>query len=363
MEHRQYGTRTRVRVLSFLTAGIVVLGGFAVQGHVQAAQYRHLLDKTYEYAFAELTTAVSELDATLQKGVYATSPNLFSSLCAEAFSKALAAQTALGSLPYGNVELEQTASFLAKTGDYTMSLSHSAANGLTKEQRETLRALSERASSLCQTLQALETDLYAGTVSLEDLNEVQARLSQATEDGNQNIAGSSFQNIESEFPELPTLIYDGPFSDHIADRIPRMLDGHEQVNRDEAKARAAAFFDLAPALFSPTSEGAGRIPTWGFSAVVDGGELSVEVTKQGGQVLEVLSARPVGTPTLSREEATALAQAFLKRNGYPEMEQTYFIDQGNILTINFAPSKNQILCYPDLLKVSVALDNGGDRRL
>ncbi|MFQ9916206.1 MAG: hypothetical protein ACLRWQ_07275 [Flavonifractor plautii] len=53
---------------------------------------------------------------------YATSPELFSALCAQAYSKALAAQSALGELPYGNVELEQTAAFLAKTGDYAMAL-------------------------------------------------------------------------------------------------------------------------------------------------------------------------------------------------------------------------------------------------
>lgn len=351
-------TRARVRLVSFLTAGILVLAGFAIQGRMQANRYRRLLDKTYEYAFAQLTTSVSGLDAALQKGVYATSPTLLSSLCTDAFSQALSAQTALGSLPYGNVELEQTAAFLAKTGDYAMALSRCAGQGLSGEQRETLRALSGQASSLSQTLHALETDLYAGTVSLEDLDEAQSRLSQATEDGAPNTAGSSFQEIEHEFPELPTLIYDGPFSDHIADRSPRMLEGAEAVSRDEARARAAAFFGLSPALFTPESDGAGRIPTWSFSAAVDGGTLWVEVTKQGGQVLEVLSDRPLGPAVLSRERAVSKARDFLSRNGYPDLTETYFIDQGNALTINFAPEENGVLCYPDLIKVTVALDSG-----
>ena len=266
-------TRGKVRAATFLTAGVVVLGGFAIQGQVRAAQYQHLLNKTYEYAFAELSTSVSQLDTALQKGIYATSPQLFSSLCTEAFRSALAAQTALGSLPYGNVELEGTATFLAKTGDYTMSLSRASAQGLSEEQRATLAALSQRASALCQTLQSLESDLYSGTLRLGDLAQVQERLSQATETGGQTTAGSSFQEIEQECSELPTLIYDGPFSDHLADRTPRMLEGQPQVSREDARSAAAGWLGQEPQLFTPVSDGAGVLPSWGFSAQVDGGEL------------------------------------------------------------------------------------------
>ncbi len=352
-------TRGKVRAATFLTAGVVVLGGFAIQGQVRAAQYQHLLNKTYEYAFAELSTSVSQLDTALQKGIYATSPQLFSSLCTEAFRSALAAQTALGSLPYGNVELEGTATFLAKTGDYTMSLSRASAQGLSEEQRATLAALSQRASALCQTLQSLESDLYSGTLRLGDLAQVQERLSQATETGGQTTAGSSFQEIEQECSELPTLIYDGPFSDHLADRTPRMLEGQPQVSREDARSAAAGWLGQEPQLFTPVSDGAGVLPSWGFSAQVDGGELYVEVTKQGGQLLEILHSRPVGPAQFSREQAAARAKAFLKQLGYPDMAETYFIDQGNILTINFAGKEGDVLCYPDLVKVSVALDNGG----
>ena len=257
------------------------------------------------------------------------------------------------------MELEGTATFLAKTGDYTMSLSRASAQGLSEEQRATLAALSQRASALCQTLQSLESDLYSGTLRLEDLAQVQERLSQATETGGQTTAGSSFQEIEQECSELPTLIYDGPFSDHLADRTPRMLEGQPQVSREDARSAAAGWLGQEPQLFTPVSDGAGVLPSWGFSAQVDGGELYVEVTKQGGQLLEILHSRPVGPAQFSREQAAARATAFLKQLGYPDMAETYFIDQGNILTINFAGKEGDVLCYPDLVKVSVALDNGG----
>lgn len=135
--------RKQVLAASFLAGAFAVTAGFAVQGHARAAQYRRMLDNTYQHAFTELATAAGELDVALRKVTYATSPELFSALCAQAYSKALAAQSALGELPYGNVELEQTAAFLAKTGDYAMALARDAygETACTEAHRETLRGL------------------------------------------------------------------------------------------------------------------------------------------------------------------------------------------------------------------------------
>jgi spore germination protein len=351
--------RRTILAASFLAAAVVVLGGFAIQGHARAAQYRHLLDNGYQHAFSELTTAVGELDVALRKGVCATTPSLFSALCTQVYGKALSAQMALGELPYGNVELEQTASFLAKTGDYAMALSRDAwgESVCTPEQRETLQALSDAAGSLAQTLRSLQSDLYAGSITPEDLAQAQERLSAATEQG-EITAGSAFQTVEADFPEVPSLIYDGPFSEHITNRSPRMLEGGKTFSQDEARAVAANFMGLRPEIFSLTSQGEGKIPTYGFSATVDGGELYVEVTRQGGMVLQVISSRPAGTPTLSRDQAITAAQDFLASRGYPNMVHSYSIHQGDALTIHFAPMQDGVYCYPDLIKVSIALDTG-----
>ena len=244
MQEKTFTRRGKIRAMTFLATGGVVLGGFALQGQLRAAASEALLARHYEYAFSELTAAVSELDTTLQKGQYATSAGLFSSLCSQAFRQALSAQTALGALPYGNVELEQTAAFLARTGDYALALARLEENSLTDEQRETFSALSQRASTLSAALESLQSDLYAGTLALDDVDAVERRLSQETENGEDVLAGSAFQDIEEGCSDLPTLIYDGPFSDHLLHASPKCLEGLETVNRDEARAAAAAFFGL-----------------------------------------------------------------------------------------------------------------------
>lgn len=219
--------RTRIRAASFLTAAFAVVLGFAVQNHMRAQQYQYLLDTGYRHAFAELATAAGELDTALQKASYATTPALFSSLCTQAYGKALSAQMALGELPYGNVELEQTAAFLAKAGDYAMALSRGAydAQTCTQEERSGLHALAQTASTLADALQSLQSDLDGRTVTLEDLEAVRSRLSGVSGASAPVTAGSAFQTVEADFPEVPALVYDGPFSEHLSNRTPKCLEG------------------------------------------------------------------------------------------------------------------------------------------
>jgi len=361
MRQQPVSRRGRIRAASFLAALLLVAAGFAVQSRAQAAQYAHLLENSRRHAFAELSTAAGELDVALQKASYATTPALFSNLCAQAYAKALAAQMALGELPYGNVELEQTAAFLAKAGDYAMALSRGAYGEAvcTAKDRETLAALAGAASALSEALAELQLELGEGTVTLEDLEAVQDRLAAAVETDGDLTGGSVFQSVEADFPEVPTLVYDGPFSEHLSNRTPQMLEGLPQSSQAAAQAAAARFLGLRPEIFTLTSEGEGVLPTWGFTAAVDGGELYLEVTRQGAQVLQALSSRPIAGAVFSREEAVQAAADFLERQGYPDMEPSYSICQGDALTIHFAAVQEGVYCYPDLIKVTVALDNGG----
>lgn len=352
--------KMQVLAVSFTAAAFAVSVGFGVQGYARAEDYRRQLDNGYRQAFTELTTAAGELDAALEKVTYATTPSLFASLCAQAYAKALAAQTALGELPYGNVELEQTAAFFAKAGDYATAMARGAgAEGVcTDENRETLRGLAAAAGELSATLQELQLQLDGGALHPEDVAAVEARLAAAAEDGGQITGGSAFQTVEADFPQVPTLIYDGPFSEHLSSRTPQMLEGLPQVTEEEARRAAAAFAGLRAEVFTPTSDGAGNLPAWGFSALADGGELYVEITKQGGQVLQMLSSRPVGEAALSRKEGVEQAAAFLDAHGYQDMAPSYFLEGDGILTVHFAPVLDGVYCYPDLVKVGVALDNG-----
>ena len=359
MDFSHIRRRTAVRIFSFALTALVVLAGYGIQKNNEAEAYRQQLSLGYRHAFAELAANLDGLNTDLQKGLYATSPSMLGALCTQIYGRSVAAQQALGELPYSNVELERTAALLAKVGDYAAYLSRSAAvnGGCSEEDRARLKSLSAGAGELAVKVAGLQADLLSGSADLEDVQAAEARLSASTE-GGAVTAGSAYKTVESDFPELPSLIYDGPFSEHIAGRTPKVLEGLGQVSPDEARTMAAQFLNLKPGVFTLVSSGGGSLPVYGFSAWVDGGEVYIEVSRAGGRVVELMSARSVPQALLTREEALTAAADFLTAQGYPSMVQTYFTDTGNVLTINFAYAQDGVICYPDLIKVSIALDTG-----
>ena len=84
----------------------------------------------------------------------------------------------------------------------------------------------------------------------------------------------------------------------------------------------------------------------------------MSVTKQGGKILALTNSRIVTQRQLSAEQAVQKAQEFLERTGYADMEETYRHESENRLTVNFAYRAGEVLCYPDLCSITVALDTG-----
>lgn len=344
--------RTRVLQATYLTAAFLVVLGFALQCHAEARQYRRLLSNSYTHAFTELTAASEELTAALQKTAYTTPGPLRDSLYQQVYAKALAAQYALGEIPMGNLELEQTAAFFAKTGDYVMALYRDGGDGT-----ETLPKLTQAAQTVTTALRDAQSGLEGGGL---DLMGVTGAARQAAREAETQgaAANGAFQRIEADFPEIPTLIYDGPFSEHIGTQAPKLLEGQGQVTQVQAKEAAARFLDRDPGAFTLVSSGGGSLPTFAFSVPLDGGGGYVEVTCRGGQILRFFQDRAVADPTLSPEEGVTVARDYLQRFGFSQMESSYYLERDGALTVHFAPVMDGVFCYPDLVKVTVALDNG-----
>lgn len=356
---RSLSKRGWIRVVSYIAAAMLVLVGYCISIYQSNLAYRRTITNSYLRAFSQVVASVDRIDSTMQKELYVVTPAMVSMLSAEIQAEAATAQEALGELPYANIELEQTAAFLAKVGDYASALSRSAAaNGsLSQEEMDNLEAMSSACSQLRERLNTLANQLNEGSADLEDVKAVEQRLSQMTEGGDV-LAGSAFENVETNFPELPTMTYDGPFSDHLASSQPKMLEGLGEISAEEALIAAAACTGYRESIFSLAGEVEGEIPCYTCTASVDGGELTVWVTKAGGKVMSITNSRSVGTASLSPDQGAMAAYEFLSKNGFENMVETYRYNSDGRLTVNFAYRENDVLCYPDLCSVTVALDTG-----
>jgi germination protein YpeB len=167
--------------------------------------------------------------------------------------------------------------------------------------------------------------------------------------------------VDDLFADFPSLVYDGPFSDHIMRIEPRMLKGKAGVASSDSLTKARLVSGVEALEFA--GEISGRIPSYVFRGVENGTNTTVVFTRGGGVFASMLKHRQMGEKTISAERAIEIAESFMGDLGIINKEYTYYALNGGVCTINFAGTANladgtPVIVYTDLVKVSVALDNG-----
>ena len=175
-----------------------------------------------------------------------------------------------------------------------------------------------------------------------------------------NISKESFSNLEENFHEYAGLIYDGAFSEHITNQEAKALTG-EDIEEEQAKQIAESFIG-AENIKETTNLGFSEnatIPVYDFSITNQDDEtINISISKKGGHVVSMNSNREVTSEIISQEEADEKGKQFLEAKGFSNMKETYYLKQEGIVTINYAATQDNVVMYPDLIKVKVALDDG-----
>lgn len=349
--------RTLVKIVSYSLAVVLGLTGAAVSGFVLASKYRMDLEYGYRRALSDLTTYVSNIETTLNKGLYANTPTEQNGLAGMLTKQSCGAKGALAQLPLADVKLDAVNKFISQVGDFSTTLSKQVSGGqtITDEQFKNIEQLSSYAKGLELDLQDVEARFGDGTLFIGDAKNAINNISKETQpNAQQTVMAKSFSDIQEESTDYPTLIYDGPFSDHIGQMKPRLTEGKAQITQDDALKIAAEFLKVSPSALQHGNDSAGDLPTYGFT----GQNTVITVTQYGGFVAYMTNSRGVADEKLSNEDAISAALAFLKSRGIESMRESYYVKHDGICTINFAYVQNDITLYPDLTKVSVALDNG-----
>lgn len=340
-----------------LCAAIVATAG--IYQYKRAQDFHLMVENNYQRAFAEMVDYVDNIDEKLAKSLVVSSPTQLNILANEIWRDASFAQANLGQLPITNTALDNTGKFLAQIGNYTQSLSTkvSKTNQITQEERTQLKDLTVYSSKLSEQLQQMENDMYAGAIKFNTIERSSMRVF-----GKQNDEGLfTMENVEKEFADYPSLIYDGPFSDHITNAQPMYIKDLPEVTQDEAKLKVIAFLGGEKAKDAEfTGESDGRVKTYNFKVITDDDkrEITVAITKQGGIVEFVLDNKSGEKENVDINRAIEIADRFLKDRGFTSMQQNYYQKTGNTVTINYAYMQDNVTVYHDLIKVKVCLEDG-----
>lgn len=337
-------------VLSSALVAAIVVAGYE---YSRARTLENAVNNTYHRALYELSDYADDINVLLTKGLLVKSPQYFTSISAELSRQCAAAKECLSQLPLSEVSLDKTEKFLSQVGDYSFYLSQNALydTKMTEEEYTAFSNLSRYADSFSAALNSIQQDVYSGALDFRKESKKLNNVAYAA------FGDEGFSAVEKEFGEYPSLIYDGPFSEHIENRSPALLEGKETITAEKAAIKANEFFGKGSGFIS--YEGLSEnslIPCHTFTAADQ--TRIVSITEKGGYVLYYLNSREVGEPTVDRQEAVAKAQAFLKENGYSSMVESYYETHDNTCTVNFAYEDDGVIHYSDLIKVKVALDNG-----
>lgn len=320
-----------------------------------------LLQNKYGRAFYETKQRTKNVEALLSKGLVSGSPDQMDAILSDLWYNANSAQENLSQLPVSHDVVARTSKFLSQVGDYAYTLTKSnKTRTLGDKDWGTMQQLYQTSVSLNKEMSTVEQESAAGAFQW---TEVQSGLNRQLPQGAVSSADNSFRRVETQLHELPVLVYDGPFSDHIDQMKPLGLTGGT-VTLDQARNIAGRFADLGGATVQQTvlaNEVQGKIPSYSIqlrtgNKPVDA--ITVDVSKQGGQVVSLLNPRTVSTTKLSDEQALTRAENFLNSRGLTGFVSTYALRGQNIATISFAYRQGNVVIYPDQVKLQVALDNG-----
>ncbi len=347
--------RHMLSIIVVLFSIIVILGMYIYKKQLE---YRQLSDNSYNMAFYELVDYVQNVEVYLAKALISNSPESGATSLSNVWREANMALTSLSQLPINTNELENTSKFLNQVSEYSYSLytKNLRDEELSNEDMENIKNLHQYSVELENTLNQLSADLNNGRISFGEL-EKKGNSVFAKEVS--NISKDSFSNLEQTFHEYSGLIYDGAFSEHITTKEKVGLTG-KNIDEETAKNKAIEFIgnnNIKEINSYGKSEGYINVFNFGIT-YNDDSTCTISISEKGGHLVYMDKNREVLSEVISEKEADNKAKEYLKSKGFNNMEETYYLKESGIVTINYAYVQENVLMYPDLIKVKVALDNG-----
>lgn len=341
--------RTNIRIISFFGAIVLLLSGLYIRQIKKTDKYKVILQNSYSKAMYNLGESANNISTDLNKILYITTPKTFSSYAAKVYCESEIAKESLSKLPGKSSDLETVNLFLSQVGNYVLSISKDmiSGKGLTEYQTENLKMLAKTADTFAKAVE--ETDVTVNNAEYWG-KEIENKVSKSVGSGS---LASSLTELEEKMSDYPTLIYDGPYSDHILSKQPMVLQNLPVISKKQALNLAKKAIGSDQNLNLEDSQ-QGKIECYLFS----NDSVSIAISKRGGYPVYMLKTRNIGDKKTENRDLIAKAEKYLSDQGFNNMKMTYFEMRDGLMTCNFAYLDGKTLCYTDLIKVGIASDNG-----
>lgn len=345
--------KTKVWSIATIILAIVaiILG---INLYTKNESYATVVENDSDKAFYELIDRVQNTKIYLAKSMISKGAKHGAETLMNVWRESNLAMCYLGMLPIESQQMENTEKFLNQASEFSYSLARKNIDGkdLTDDDISKIQELYNYCNDLSNTLNEMIEELNNGTLKWSDI--------QNNAEGSEISDVSNFKVIEDNFHEYSGLIYDGAFSEHITSTEKRGLTGND-VSEDEAKQIAEEF--VGKDKIKETKNNGyvenGSIPVYRFEITTNEDKIiGISISKKGGHVVFMNYDREIKEENMSQEQVIQLGKEFLDSKGFKNMQETYFMKNNGFIVINYAYVQNNVIIYPDLIKVKIALDNG-----
>lgn len=302
-----------------------------------------------EKAVSSLCESLDSISVSLQKSLYSADKTALSKTGNELCREAAAAKESLSLLSPDRELCDEIYKFLSQVGNYTLAIAEGEEK-ISSEQTRALKELYSYAKGLSEGMNEICFDYYNGDVSFDDAIGNLENKTDAPDDEFYRRVYDTAQTLT----DYPTLVYDGPFADNLASGKSELLEGENEITSEEAASRAAELLGVQANTLKKEEDINGNLELYSFSR----GKTDITVTKKGGYLCSVLSDTVAYEETISADEAVKRGEEYLERLGYENMESSYYSVYDGICTVNYAYEDEDVICYSDLIKVSISLDTG-----
>ena len=348
--------------LCTVTIIIAVLGIVAaVLAYKNYNDYEIVKKNKYNMAFFEVVDYMENVESYLAKSLITKEAAASSENLILVWRETNLAGSFLSQIPVSTEGLSKTQKFLNQASEYSYSLFRKNVKGenLTDEDLNKLNELHDYSMEVKNTLNQLSEDINAEKLNWDDLD---FNVSKMFEKETNNISKDGFDTIEHNFEQYDGLIYDGAYSEHVINDAKKGLTG-EEIDEEKAKQIAEKFVenkDISRIWSNGLSQN-GNIECFSFNIELNDEEnsnMEIAIAKKGGHIVFTNFNRTIKEEKISDEDADNFAKKYLESKDYKNLEKTYYTKQSGIMTINYAAVQDNVIIYPDLIKVKVALDNG-----
>lgn len=345
--------KTEITMLVFLIAfavtAIVMTALYAVNMNELKRKGTNL-ENVYQRTFYDLVDNVNNTEIKLSKLIVSSDDDYSENLLSEISQNLTNAQNQLSYLPISANGIPEITRFVNQLSGYTSSLSKKVKSGksLTAAEKTKLREIYGSISDMKYKINILSTNINDGyklsdnvIFTREDYNKLTTEL----------------QGLKEKSVDYPTMIYDGPFSESTMNKEIKGLNFAE-ISEEKAFLIAENLIDGTQKV-TPAGEANGKFVTYDFNIYDnDGIQYYAQITKKGGKLLSMSGRGDRDSAVKTIDEAKQIALNFAKKLGIENMQCVWYDKIQNDVYLNLAPVLNDIVIYPDLIKVKVDLATG-----